>query len=56
MSDKSTTAEATEAGVGAGFVIAAVMSWTKVHSILWMMFHGALGWFYIIYHVVNKDY
>jgi len=35
----------------AGIVLAALISWTLNHSILWAIFHAFLGWFYVIYRV-----
>jgi hypothetical protein len=36
-------------GVGFGMIIAALLSWTQHHDILWAIIHGILGWFYAIY-------
>ena len=36
-------------GIGVGNVAAAILSWTWYHSFWWMILHGWLGWFYIIY-------
>jgi hypothetical protein len=33
-----------------GVVIAAILSWTTHHSILWALVHGCLSWFYVVYH------
>jgi len=52
MEKSSTTA----AGVGSGFVMAAIMSWSKVHLVSWTLLHGAFGWFYVLYHMVKQDY
>ena len=40
-------------GVSLGTVIAVVVSWTTNHSILWCLFHGFFGWFYLIYYVLS---
>lgn len=36
-------------GIGVGTVIAVAMSWSYNHSVLWAIFHGFLGWFYVVY-------
>lgn len=46
---KSTAAKG---GIGLGNVIAAVISWTSWHSILWTIIHGMLGWIYVIYFLI----
>ena len=40
------------AGIGIGNIIAAVLSWTVNHSILWAIIHGILSWLYIVYYVL----
>lgn len=42
----------TAGGIGLGSVIAVVLSYTKWHSIGWAIFHGLLGWMYVIYYVI----
>lgn len=32
-----------------GVILAVIISWTLNHSIGWAIFHGFLGWFYVIY-------
>jgi hypothetical protein len=44
----------TSTGVGLGTVIAAIISWSANHSILWLILHGILGWLYVIYYVIFK--
>lgn len=36
-------------GIGLGSVIAAILSWTTWHSVLWCILHAIFGWFYVIY-------
>lgn len=36
-------------GVGIGVVIAALLSWSTHHSILWVIVNGLFGWLYVIY-------
>ena len=33
-----------------GAVLAALLSWSVNHSILWALLHAFLSWFYVIYH------
>ena len=33
-----------------GAVLAALLSWSVNHSILWALVHAFLSWFYVIYH------
>lgn len=37
-----------------GAVIAAILSWVKNASILWMILHWWCGWFYVIYWALTK--
>jgi len=39
-------------GIGIGAVLAMILSWTANKSILWALFHGILGWFYVFYYVI----
>ena len=39
-------------GIGLGSVIAAIVSYSAWHSIPWAIFHGFLGWLYVIYYVI----
>jgi hypothetical protein len=39
-----------------GIAVAVVLSWSANHSILWMIIHGVLSWFYVIYYVWNNDW
>ena len=41
-------------GIGLGSALAVVISYTKYQSVLWAMIHGALGWIYVIYHVLTR--
>jgi hypothetical protein len=42
----------TGTGVGIGTILAMIFSWTHNHSILWLLLHGFLGWFYVIYYLI----
>ena len=41
-------------GVGLGTIIAVVISWSQNKSILWVIIHGILGWFYVIYYFFTR--
>ena len=44
-----------ESGVGLGAVIAVVTSWSRNRSILWAVFHGICGWFYVVYFALSRS-
>ena len=46
--------EVAKVGIGLGSALAIAISWTKSQSILWAIFHGFLGWFYVIYHAFTR--
>ena len=39
-------------GIGFGSALAIVISYTSWHSIPWAIFHGFLGWAYVIYFAI----
>ncbi|HXM94030.1 MAG TPA: hypothetical protein VOA64_07210 [Candidatus Dormibacteraeota bacterium] len=39
---------------GFGSMLAITLSWNAHHSIGWMIIHGILSWFYVIYYAVFK--
>lgn len=41
-------------GIGLGTVVAAVTSWERNRSVLWMIVHGILSWFYVIYFLLTR--
>lgn len=47
------SSRSTSTGLGVGNVIAAVLSWTVNHSILWAILHCIFGWFYIVYYLLG---
>jgi hypothetical protein len=51
--DKATNT-ATTTGIGLGTSIAVVASWSRNQSVRWAIFHGILGWFYVIYFVLSR--
>lgn len=40
-------------GVGFGSVLAIVISYGAWKSIGWAIFHGILGWIYVIYYILK---
>lgn len=47
--------KAIDGGIGLGSIIAVVASWSRNKSILWAIFHGLLGWIYVIYFVFTRS-
>ena len=45
---------ATQTGIGLGSAIAVVCSWQRNRSILWMILHGVLSWFYVVYFALTR--
>lgn len=41
-------------GISFGSVLAIVMSWTVNKSVLWAIFHGIIGWIYVLYYILFK--
>jgi uncharacterized membrane protein YjjB (DUF3815 family) len=41
-------------GIALGVSLAVVCSWQRNRSILWGIFHGMCGWFYVIYFAVTR--
>ena len=44
------------AGIGAGSIMAMILSFDLNHSIVWMILHGSISWFYIIYRAFQGNY
>jgi hypothetical protein len=44
----------TTAGLGLGSILAVTLSWSKNKSIRWSVFHGILGWFYVVYFAITR--
>ena len=40
-------------GIMFGNALAMVISYFNNHSILWAIFHGLLGWIYVIYYAIR---
>ncbi len=45
---------ASSTGISLGAAIAVAISWSHYESILWVIIHGALGWFYVIYYAITR--
>ncbi len=43
--------ETVKKGVSFGSVLAMIISYTAWQSIPWAIFHGLLGWLYVIYYI-----
>ena len=39
---------------GFGSMLAITISWSANHAILWMILHGILSWFYVIYYAIKR--
>lgn len=51
---KRKTGTAASAGIGFGASLAMVISWSVTKSVLLAIFHGILGWIYVIYYVLKR--
>ncbi|HTO99280.1 MAG TPA: hypothetical protein VMK66_19670 [Myxococcales bacterium] len=49
-----TRATTASAGISLGGAIAVTISWSQHASILWAIFHGLLGWLYVIYFAITR--
>jgi hypothetical protein len=49
----SKSSSAASGGIGFGSAAAMVLSYSKWHSVLWMLLHGILSWFYVIYFALR---
>jgi len=47
--------ESVKAGISFGSALAIVISWSQNHSILWVIIHGVLSWFYVIYFALTRN-
>ena len=47
-------ATATQTGIGLGSAVAVVLSWYRNKSIFFMVLHGILSWFYVIYFALTR--
>jgi hypothetical protein len=44
----------TQSGIGLGSAVAVVLSWHRNRSILLMVLHGILSWFYVLYFALSR--
>ena len=52
--EKKTVVEKTvKSGISFGSALAMIISYTAWHSIGWAIFHGILGWVYVIYYAIK---
>jgi len=49
MDNQTKSIEVSSGGLGIGSVIAAILSWTTNHSVLWCILHTLLGWLYVVF-------
>ena len=42
-----------EKGIGAGSLLALVISWSLNHSVIWALVHGLFNWGYVIYYLIK---
>ena len=40
-------------GISFGSCLAMVISYVNWHSVFWAIFHGLLGWIYVIYYLLR---
>jgi hypothetical protein len=52
-SSRSTAKSAAKTGISFGSALAMVISFTTWKSVGWAIFHGVLGWFYVIYYIIR---
>jgi hypothetical protein len=36
-----------------GSMLSVTISWSNWHSIIWAIFHGVLGWLYVVYFALK---
>ncbi len=46
--------EVVRTGIGLGSAIAVTISWSLHKSLLWVIIHGLLSWFYVIYYAITR--
>jgi hypothetical protein len=56
MTDKTRGKKETaaKAGIGFGAGLAMVISWSVYKSVLLAIFHGILGWLYVLYYLLTR--
>ena len=53
MKKEITVTKTVKAGVSFGSALAMVISYVNWQSIGWAIFHGILGWVYVIYYAIK---
>ena len=46
--------EVVRTGIGLGSARAVSISWSLHKSLLWVIIHGLLSWFYVIYYALTR--
>jgi len=46
--------EVVKNGISFGSALAIAISWTANKSILWAIFHGFLGWLYVLFYALFR--
>ena len=46
--------EVVRTGISLGSAIAVTISWSLHKSLLWVIIHGLLSWFYVIYYALTR--
>lgn len=41
-------------GIGLGSIIAGITSWERNKSVLWVVIHAFLSWFYVVYFLLTR--
>lgn len=52
-SSSSVIKNTVKTGISFGSCLAMIISYTAWKSILWAIFHGLLGWIYVIYYIIK---
>jgi hypothetical protein len=51
---RARSGEAARAGIGFGSALAIAVSWSTHKSLLLAIFHGLLGWLYVLYYALTR--
>ena len=46
--------DAIKASIGLGNSLAIAISWNLNKSVFWAIFHGIMGWIYIVYYLIGN--
>ncbi|MBQ7490982.1 MAG: hypothetical protein IJT76_00020 [Clostridia bacterium] len=50
---KAVIKKTVKSGISFGSALAMIISYSAWHSIGWAIFHGLLGWVYVIYYIIR---